>query len=67
MGVLVDNLRDNKYFNKEIEVIRNGKKIKLLQKVLRKGDKFETDSEHAKYLEKKGLVVIQKKESKEVE
>ena len=60
--VLVPNLKDTKYFNQELEVIRRNEKITVLQKLLQVGDKYETDIEHAEYLESAKVAKIVKKE-----
>lgn len=66
--VLVDNLKDTKYYNEVLEVTRRGESITIQQKVLRKGDRYETDIEHAEYLEKIGVAkIINQKENKGVE
>ena len=54
--VLKDSFKDKELFNQEIEIIRNGEKIKVVQKLLRTGDKYETTLERAEYLEKIGAV-----------
>lgn len=51
-----DAFKDKELFNQEIEVIRDEEKIKVSQKLLRKGDKYETTLERAEYLEKIGAV-----------
>lgn len=56
--VLVPNLKVNKYFNEELEIIRREEKITVIQKLLQPGDRFETDIEYAEYLEKSKAVKI---------
>lgn len=48
--IIVDNVKDSLYYNKEIEIIRDGEKRKIIQKLLMKGDILTTTSDHAKYL-----------------
>lgn len=62
--VLIDALKDKKVFYHELKVTRKGKEIVLIQKLLMKGDQFETDKDHAKYLADKGLVKIIENEKK---
>lgn len=52
--VIVDNLKDSKYYNEELEIIRDGEKRVISQKLLMKGDIFTTDKDHATYLIKSG-------------
>lgn len=49
--VIIDNLKDSKYYNQPLTITRRGEEIQIVQKLLQKGDVFETDYEHAKYLQ----------------
>lgn len=51
-----DSFKDVENYNKPLKVIRNGEEINVIQKLLRKGDKYETSLERAEYLEKVGAV-----------
>lgn len=62
--VLIDGLKDKEVFYHELKVTRKGKEIVLIQKLLMKGDQFETSKNHAKYLADKGLVKIIESEKK---
>ena len=65
--VLKDSFKDKENFKKEIIVIRDGKEIKLKEKLLKKGDVYEITKERYDYLSKKGIVAKVKKEEKQSE
>lgn len=54
--VLINNFKDSENFKKEIVVIRDGKEIKLKEKLLNKGDIYEITRERYNHLSKKGIV-----------
>lgn len=54
--VQINYLKDTDIFNKEIEVIRKGKKIKVHQKYLEKGDIYKMNLKKYNKLSKKGYV-----------
>lgn len=58
--VIVDNLKDSKYYNQPLTITRRGEEIQIVQKLLQPGDTFETDYEHAKYLQDLKAVQIVK-------
>lgn len=62
--VIIDNLKDNKYYGKPLTITRRGEEIEIVEKLLQKGDTFETDYEHAKYLQDLKAVEIIKKPNK---
>lgn len=61
--VLVDNLKDKSVFDKEIEVKRNGKVIKVKQHLLLKDDIYSVSNERCKELVKAKVVEEVKKET----
>jgi len=63
--VLIDNFKDNEVYNTEIIVKRNGKEVKLLNKLLQKGDVYYIRKERYVLLSKKGLVAKAKQDKKE--
>lgn len=66
--VVIDNFQDLENYNKEIVVERKGKKVKLFNKLLFKGDKYPVEKKRAEYLCSKGIVnIIDKKTSKSTE
>ena len=66
--VVIDNFQDLENYNKEIVVERKGKKVKLFNKLLFKGDKYTVEKKRAEYLQSKGIVnIIDKKTSKSAE
>lgn len=60
--ILVDVFQDEENFNKETEVIRDNKTIKLVNKYFLKGDRYSVSKKRAKYLEEKGIAKIIKEE-----
>ncbi len=68
--VLVDAFKDKEIFNKPTKIIRDGEEIEVVQKLLRKGDRYETTLDRARYFEKmnalKRTEKIQKKEEDNV-
>lgn len=63
--VLKDNFKDKENYNKEITIKRNNKEIKILRKLLQKGDIYSVTKERYEVLSKKGIVAKVKKETKE--
>ncbi len=53
--ILLDNeIENNSSNDEELEIIRDGEKRVISQKLLMKGDIFTTDKDHATYLIKSG-------------
>ena len=62
--VLIPNFKDNENFNKEIEVTKNNKKIKVVNYLFQPGEKYFTTKERANYLIERKIVKLVKKEDK---
>lgn len=54
--VQIDSFKDKEMYNKPLKVTRRGEEINIIQKLLRKGDIYETTIERADYLESIGAV-----------